>query len=152
MERMGKKEYFHLRKGPLNIITGKSKTGKSVIGDIIDYCFGGSSCNIAEGFVREHVAWYGLHLIHNGEYIFVARENPPRGQASTNNCCYIMGEKVIPDNLTLATPIDNEGLEKILSTKLGISENQSTPPPDQSRPPVSCEYKTFSSLLHPKSR
>ena len=98
--------------------------------------FRGISCNIAEGFVRDHVAWYGLHLIHNGQYIFVARENPPSGQESTNNCCFLIGEKVIPDNLALATPIDNEGLEKILSTKLGISENQFTPPPDQSRPPL----------------
>ncbi len=132
----GKKRVLSFNNGTVNIITGKSKTGKSVIGDIIDYCFGGSSCNIAEGFVREHVAWYGLHIIHNGEYIFVARENPPRGQESTNNCCYLIGEKEIPDSLSRASPISNEGLEKILSAKLGISEIQFTPPPDQSRQPL----------------
>lgn len=42
--------------GTVNIISGKSKTGKSVIGDIIDYCLGGDSCNIADGVVRETVA------------------------------------------------------------------------------------------------
>lgn len=60
----GQKRILPFNTGEVNIITGKSKTGKSVIGDIIDYCFGGSSCNIAEGFVRECVEWYGLQLIH----------------------------------------------------------------------------------------
>lgn len=60
-----------------------------MIGDIIDYCFGGASCNIAEGFVREHVAWYALQLVHNDEYLLIARENPPHGQSSTNRCCYL---------------------------------------------------------------
>lgn len=129
----GKIRILPFQKGKVNIITGKSKTGKSVIGDIIDYCFGGSSCNIAEGFVREHVAWYGLHLEHDGEFLFIARENPPAGQSSTNKCCYIVGTKEIPEDISKATPIDNEGLEKLLSAKLGISENLFKPPSDQSR-------------------
>lgn len=128
-----KKRVLSLREGQVNIITGKSKTGKSVIGDIIDYCLGGTSCNIAEGFVREHVLWYGLQLHHNDDYFFVARETPPRGQSSTNKCCYVLDAKEIPNNLLSATPIDNEGLEKILSQKIGISENLFTPPMDQSR-------------------
>ena len=38
---------FH---GPgLNILTGSAKTGKSSIVDILDYCFGRSECNVAEG-------------------------------------------------------------------------------------------------------
>lgn len=137
----GKKRVLPFNSGAVNIITGKSKTGKSVIGDIIDYCFGGSSCNIAEGFVREHVAWYGLHLIHNEEYLLVARENPPQGQSSTNKCCYLIGQKEIPDNLSHATPIDNEGLEKLLSAKLGILENLFNPPSDKSRPALSANIR-----------
>jgi len=137
----GKKRVLPFNSGSVNIITGKSKTGKSVIGDIIDYCFGGSSCNIAEGFVREHVVWYGLQLIHNGEYILVARENPPQGQATTNRCCYLIGEKDIPNNLSKATPVDNDGLEKMLSAKLGISENLFNPPSDQSRPPLAANIR-----------
>jgi hypothetical protein len=129
------------QKGKVNIITGKSKTGKSVIGDIIDYCFGGSSCNIAEGFVREHVAWYGLHLEHQEEFLFIARGNPPQGQSSTNKCCYIVGAKEIPEDISKATPIDNEGLEKLLSAKLGISENLFKPPSDQSRNPLSANIR-----------
>lgn len=137
----GKIRILPFQRGKVNIITGRSKTGKSVIGDIIDYCFGGSSCNIAEGFVREHVAWYGLHLDHQGEFLFIARENPPAGQSSTNKCCYIIGAKEIPTDLSKATPIDNEGLEKLLSAKLGISENLLKPPSNQSRNPLSANIR-----------
>lgn len=137
----GKIRRLPFQKGKVNIITGRSKTGKSVIGDIIDYCFGGSSCNIAEGFVREHVAWYGLHLEHKGEFLFIARENPPSGQSSTNRCCYIVGAKEIPENISESTPIDNEGLEKLLSAKLGISENLFKPPSNQSRNPLSANIR-----------
>lgn len=137
----GKIRVLPFQKGKVNIITGKSKTGKSVIGDIIDYCFGGSSCNIAEGFVREHVAWYGLQLEHQEEFLFIARENPPQGQSSTNKCCYIVGAKEIPEDISKATPIDNEGLEKFLTAKLGISENLFTPPSNQSRNPLSANIR-----------
>lgn len=127
--------------GAVNIITGKSKTGKSVIGDIIDYCFGGTSCNIAEGFVRDRVAWYGLHLEHNGEFIFIARENPPHGQSSTNKCCYLLGAKSIPTDVSIATPINNDGLEKLLSDKVGINENIFHPPVNQSREALSANIR-----------
>ena len=110
--------------GKVNIITGKSKTGKSILGDLIEYCFGGTSCNIAEGFVREHVQTYALQLVHEGEYIFIARDNPPRGQSSTNKCYYKIGDKEIPEDFNSVSPIDNEGLEKLLSSKLGILENK----------------------------
>jgi len=136
-----KKRILPFKTGAVNIITGKSKTGKSVIGDIIDYCFGGTSCNIADGFVRDHVAWYGLHLEHNGELIFIARENPPQGQSSTNKCCYLLGANNIPEDLSIATPINNEGLEKLLSDKIGINENIFHPPANQSREPLSANIR-----------
>ena len=44
--------------GSVNIITGRSKSGKTAVGDIIDYCLGGNSCNIADGVVRETVSWW----------------------------------------------------------------------------------------------
>ena len=45
--RNGKVRHLPFSLGTVNIITGKSKSGKSAVGDIIDYCMGGSSCNIA---------------------------------------------------------------------------------------------------------
>ena len=44
--------------GAVNIITGRSLTGKSAIIDIIDYCLGRSTFAIPEGVIRDTVAWY----------------------------------------------------------------------------------------------
>ena len=44
----GKVRHLPFALGKVNIITGRSKSGKSAIGDIIDYCMGGDSCNIAD--------------------------------------------------------------------------------------------------------
>ena len=36
----------------LNIITGRSSTGKSALSDIVEYCMGRSDCNVPEGVRR----------------------------------------------------------------------------------------------------
>lgn len=136
-----RRRILDLKLGQLNIISGKSKTGKSVIGDIIDYCFGGESCNIAVGVVRDTTAWYGLLLEHAGELLFVGRQNPPVGQASTGKCCYQFGVLDVPDDLSLAASVDVTGLEKLLSQKIGISENLFTPPDGQSRHSLSANIR-----------
>lgn len=70
----GQKRTLSFKPGKVNIIPGESKAGKSAVGDIIEYCMGGSSCNIAVGIVRDNVAWYGLLLQFNTNKIFVARK------------------------------------------------------------------------------
>ena len=137
----GNKRILNLSIGEVNIISGKSQTGKSVIGDIIDYCFGGSSCNIAVGVVRDHTEWYGLLLKHNDELLFVARQNPPVGQSSTGKCCYQIGVSDVPDNIKATAPIDVAGLEKLLSSQIGISENLFSPPEGHSRLPLSANIR-----------
>ena len=72
--RNGKVRHLPFSLGTVNIITGKSKSGKSAVGDIIDYCMGGSSCNIADGVVRDTVDWYGLLLqFEDDEFLWLER-------------------------------------------------------------------------------
>jgi hypothetical protein len=71
----------------LNIITGKSKTGKSAIIDIVDYCLGRGSFNVAEGAIRKKIAWFGLHIANGSDDVFIARDNPGPG-ASTGSKVY----------------------------------------------------------------
>lgn len=120
--------------GQVNIITGKSKSGKSAIGDIIEYCLGGNSCNIADGIIRENVFWYGLLLQFEEEQIFVARKNPESGQQSTSYCYVSRGEIVqVPEKADFISNENVIGLEELLSKKIGISENLNVPPEGQSR-------------------
>ena len=120
--------------GKVNIISGKSKTGKSVIGDIIDYCLGGSSCSIADGVVRETVSWYGLLLQFDDERVFVARQSPPKGQQSTSKFYYEIGKTLtVPVNSNFISNSNTDGIEEMLSRRLGISENLNIPPDGQTR-------------------
>ena len=68
------------RIGGLNILTGASKTGKSAIIDIIDYCTGRSECNVAAGVIRNSVGWYALLFQLGNGQIFIARRNPEPGE------------------------------------------------------------------------
>ncbi len=130
----GEKRTLSFNIGDVNIITGDSKTGKSVVGDIIDYCLGGDSCDIAVGIVRDTVAWYGLLLQFENERIFVARENPPYGQQSTNKCYYEVGKDLCtPETATFSANTTNDGIEKMLTAKIGINENLNIPPIGQTR-------------------
>lgn len=130
----GKVRNIPFKLGQVNIITGKSKSGKSAIGDIIEYCLGGDSCNIADGVIRENVSWYGLLLQFKEEQIFVSRKNPEPGQQSTSYCYVKRGKVVsIPEIDDFTSNENVDGLEELLSQKIGISENLNIPPEGQSR-------------------
>lgn len=138
----GKVRHLPFELGKVNIITGKSKSGKSVLGDIIDYCLGGESCNIADGVVRDNVAWYGLLLQFEHERVFVARKNPDKGQQTTGFCYIEVGEKIeVPKECDFVSNTNVSGIEEELTKRIGISENLYTPPEGQSRLPLAANIR-----------
>lgn len=61
--------------GQLNVISGVSRTGKSAIIPIIDYCLGADKCTIPTGVIRQKVAWFGVVVgTAEGEKLFARRE------------------------------------------------------------------------------
>ena len=79
----GERRDVEFKLGALNIVTGASKTGKSALLDIVDYCWGRDECTVPEGEIRKSVSWFALHIDNNGERILLARENPgPAGKSS----------------------------------------------------------------------
>lgn len=138
----GKVRHLPFSLGKVNIITGRSKSGKSVVGDIIDYCLGGESCNIADGVVRDNVAWYGLLLQFDKERVFVARKNPDKGQQTTGFCYIEVGEKIeAPDKNDFVSNANVAGIEEVLTRRIGISENLNIPPEGQSRLPLAANIR-----------
>lgn len=138
----GKVRHLPFALGRVNIITGRSKSGKSVVGDIIDYCLGGDSCNIADGVVRDNVAWYGLLLQFERERVFVARKNPDKGQQTTGVCYIEIGEKIeAPEKCNFLSNTNVSGIEESLTRRIGISENLNTPPEGQSRLPLAANIR-----------
>lgn len=138
----GKVRHLPFALGKVNIITGRSKSGKSAIGDIIGYCMGGDSCNIADGIVRDNVAWYGLLLQFDNERIFVARKNPDKGQQTTSTSYIEIGEEIeVPESCDFISNTNSSGIEKTLTQRIGISENLNTPPEGQSRLPLAANIR-----------
>lgn len=58
----------------LNIITGRSSTGKSALINIFDYCMGATRNNIPRGIISNNANLYFLVLNVNDKYITLARE------------------------------------------------------------------------------
>jgi len=138
----GKVRRLPFKLGEVNIITGKSKSGKSAVGAIIDYCLGGSSCNIADGIVRDNVDWYGLLLQFKSEQLFVARKNPSAEQQSSGYCYVERGIQItIPDKCDFISNLNYSGLEELLSGMVGISENTHNTPDGQSRDSLSANIR-----------
>lgn len=138
----GKVRHLPFALGKVNIITGRSKSGKSAIGDIIDYCMGGESCNIADGIVRDNVSWYGLLLQFDNERVFVARKNPDQGQQTTSVSYIQVGDQIeVPESCDFSANTNSAGIEKALTQRIGISENLNTPPDGQSRLPLAANIR-----------
>ena len=85
----GERRDVDLNLSQVNIITGASKKGKSSLIDIVEYCLGSSECNVAEGYIRQTVAWYAIILEFPDTQVFIARAAPIQGQKS-NSACYML--------------------------------------------------------------
>lgn len=59
----------------VNVITGNSKTGKTAILEIIDYCLcgGNDTVVISIEHIAENVAWYGIRFFINDKFYTIAR-------------------------------------------------------------------------------
>lgn len=133
----GRRRELSFRPGALNIVTGKSRTGKSALIPIIDYCLGSGECDVPEGAIRSTVAWYGLRLVAGDEQHFVARRAPEPGQATTNAAYYIVGGEVrLPQSGDLTATTTIEAVTKRLGTVIGIGANRHDPPEGQTREPL----------------
>lgn len=112
----------------LNVITGDSKTGKSAIIDIIDYCLGRGSCNVAEGVIRRSVAWFALEISNEEDKLFVARRNPGPG-TDLGSEIYVRrgGFEQPPAFEELTKNIVEDELVRLLTRFIGISENEHRP-------------------------
>ncbi len=92
-----KKEYtyrtidFYCEK--INVITGASRTGKSAIIPIIDYCLGEGKCRIPVNTIRDACSWFGIVIKLSDRRILLARREPEE-QNSTDDMMLLEGEEI----------------------------------------------------------
>ena len=130
----GRRREVPLAAGRLNIITGDSKTGKSALIDIVDYCFGAGECRVPEGPMRRCVSWFGLRLQLDSGQVFIARRCPAPSASSSEECFVDIRDSVeLPSADTLRQTTNSKGLAALLARWVGIENNLHEPPPGQTR-------------------
>lgn len=118
----------------LNVITGRSSTGKSAISDIIEYCMGRSTFNVPEGVIRDKVAWFAVVFQFTDEQVLIAKPTPPNGGVSCSMAMYRRGAQIsIPHLNDLVVNSDDDAIESLLSRLLGIVENRTDVPLNNTR-------------------
>lgn len=109
----------------LNVITGRSSTGKSALSEIIEYCMGRSSFNVPEGIIRDKVTWFAVIYQFELEQVLIAKPTPPGGGASCRTAMLRRGPELqAPSFEDLAVNSDDEAVVTLLSRLLGIPENR----------------------------
>lgn len=131
-----------LRPGQLNIITGASKTGKTALIEIIDYCLGSNDCRIPEGIIRKTVEWVGVRLQVAGGQAFIARKLPSSGVNTSSEIYYdIQTDIELPKYSDLRQTTNPKALEELLTKHAGIGENIHEPPLGQTRASLSANIR-----------
>jgi len=90
--------------GKVNVISGASRTGKSAVIPIIDYCLGSSTCSIPVNTIRKYCEWFGIVVATaQGEKLLARKE--PGAQRSTDEMFLLEAETIskIPSRLTKNT-------------------------------------------------
>ncbi len=130
----GSKRVLPFNPDGLNIITGRSSTGKSALSEIVEYCMGRSTFNVPEGVIRDKVSWYGVIYQFAGEQVLVAKPTPGSGLSSCSKAMIRRGAALAaPKFSELAANSDDDTVVSLLSNLLGIPENQTDVPLHQSR-------------------
>jgi hypothetical protein len=107
--------------GKVNVISGASKTGKSAIIPIIDYCLGSGKCAIPTGTIRNACSWFGLIVDTDEGQKLIAHAVPGNKQQS-EQMLLIEGETIeVPERITDRT--SNAAQVKALLNRLSGTSN-----------------------------
>lgn len=127
--------------GAVNIITGASRTGKSALIPIIDYCLGSDKCTIPVDVIRNACSWFGVLFDMEGEQLLLCRREPGN-KASTGDMFILRDREItIPDYIEKNTNI--ESIKDMLNELFGMSFLELDPDAGIFRP----SYRDFMAFL-----
>lgn len=138
----GEKRILEFNLGEVNIITGDSKTGKTALIDIVNYCLGSPDCNVAAGFIKDNVKWFSTIFKIKSKEFFIARVNPDTiGQISTKDIFYTTSRNIqIPEIAELIPNSNIDVLKSIWEEELGIG-NYKNKPEQKTRDDLKVSFK-----------
>ncbi len=111
--------------GKVNIISGKSRTGKTALIEIIDYCLGRSDFNVKGTEIRASVTWFAITIQLKNNQVFIARKNPILiGKKSTQEIFFLNNDVMgIPNFNELKENSNTFALNHFFSNMLKMSDN-----------------------------
>jgi hypothetical protein len=80
--------------GMVNVVMGLSRTGKSAVIPIIDYCLGAGTCAIPKKIVRAACSWFGI-LVETAEGQKLLARREPGGADASNDMFMLEGAEVM---------------------------------------------------------
>lgn len=106
--------------GMVNVISGASKTGKSAVIPIIDYCLASGKCSIPVGTIREACAWFGIVIeTLEGQKLLARRE--PGDARQTGDMFLLEGEEVAVPEQAPEKNTTTDQVKKMLDRLAGLS-------------------------------
>src|SRR5262245_62150505 len=110
-----------LATGALNVISGVSRTGKSAVIPIIDYCLGADTCAIPVNTIRDRCSWFGIVVsTERGELLLARRE--PGAQRTTSDMFVASGEAVDPPDRIETKNSSVDAVKRSLDQLAGLSQ------------------------------
>lgn len=126
----GEPRVVEFEPGMVNVISGASKTGKSSVIPIIDYCLGSERCAIPVGVIRETCAWFGVLVdTLEGQKLLARRE--PGGQKASGEMLLLEGPVVEVPSVITAKNQNVDHVKAILNRLSGLSNLQFEPGTDE---------------------
>jgi hypothetical protein len=107
--------------GKVTVISGASRTGKSAVIPIIDYCLGAHDCSIPVKTIRDACSWFGVVVKTGaGDKLFARRE--PGAQRSTDEMFLMEAAELsdVPPTVAKNTTADN--VRRLLDELAGLSK------------------------------
>lgn len=105
----------------LNVISGISRTGKSAVIPIIDYCLGSDTCQIPVNTIRDRCSWFGVVVsIDAGELLLARRE--PGTQRTTADMFVLNGPSVQPPQRIDAKNASVDVVKRMLDELAGLTQ------------------------------
>jgi hypothetical protein len=116
----GKPRVVPFHRNVVNVISGGSKTGKSAVIPIIDYCLGSNDCAIPVGKIRQACSWFGVVVDTGDGELLLARREP--GAVRRQGDCFVLQDKKIdvPDVIALKNCTLDE-VKDLLNRLSGLS-------------------------------
>ncbi len=116
--------------GMVNVISGASKTGKSSVIPIIDYCLGSEKCAIPVGVIRETCSWFGVLVDTLEGQKLLARREPGNLKAS-GDMLLLEGAAVEIPSAIVGKNQNVDYVKAVLNRLSGLSNLQFEPGTDE---------------------